>query len=131
MRATDSVRGVSEPGGAALKFMLIFRGGAVSRSDLSPRELQAHVAKWYTWSDELTRQGRHIAGTPLDNPGVTVRGHERMVTDGPYAESKDLVTGSLIIDAVSLEDALEVARTCPTYEYDGSVEVRPVQDHRP
>jgi hypothetical protein len=130
MRATDSVPGVSEPGGVALKFMLIFRGGAVSRSDLSPRELQAHVAKWYMWSDELTRQGRHIAGTPLDNPGVTVRGHERMVTDGPYAESKDLVTGSLIIDAVSLEDALEVARTCPTYEFDGSVEVRPVQDQR-
>ncbi len=130
MRATDSLRGVSEAAGAALKFMLIFRGGAVSRSDLSPRELQAHVAKWYTWSDELTRQGRHTAGTPLDNPGVTVRGHERMVTDGPYAESKDLVTGSMIIDAVSLEDALEVARTCPTYEFDGSVEVRPVQDPR-
>jgi hypothetical protein len=127
---TGSLRGVPEPGAVALKFMLIFRGGAVSRNDLSPRELQAHVAKWYTWSDELTRQGRHVVGTPLGNPGVTVRGHERMVTDGPYAESKDLVTGSLVIDAVSLEDALEVARTCPTYEFDGSVEVRPVQDQR-
>jgi hypothetical protein len=110
--------------------MLIFRGGAVSRSDLSPTELQAHVAKWYTWSDELTRHGRGVVGTPLDNPGMSVRGHERMVTDGPYAESKDLVTGSMIIEAVSLEDAVEVARSCPTYEFDGSVEVRPVQDHR-
>ncbi len=53
-----------------------------------------------------------------------------MVTDGPYAESKDLVTGSLVIGAVSLEDAVGVARTCPTYEFGGSVEVRPVQDHR-
>jgi hypothetical protein len=34
------------------KFMLIFRGGAVSRCDLSPSELQAHVEKWYRWSDE-------------------------------------------------------------------------------
>jgi hypothetical protein len=50
--------------------------------------------------------------------------------DGPYAESKDLVTGSLIIEAASLEDAVDVARTCPTYEFGGSVEVRPVQDHR-
>ena len=112
------------------KFMLIFRGGAVSRSDLSPTELQAHVAKWYTWSDELSRQGRGVVGMPLDDPGVTVRGNERMVTDGPYAESKDLVTGSMIIEAASLEDAIGVARTCPTYEFDGSVEVRPVQDHR-
>jgi hypothetical protein len=52
-----------------------------------------------------------------------------VVTDGPYAESKDLVTGSMIIEAASLEDAIEVARTCPTYEFEGSVEVRPVQDH--
>jgi hypothetical protein len=47
-----------EPGGAAgqaqvhrRKFMLIFRGGAVSRDDVSPSELQAHVARWYRWSD--------------------------------------------------------------------------------
>jgi len=38
--------------------MLIFRGGAVARHDLSPSELQAHVEKWYRWSDELARQGR-------------------------------------------------------------------------
>ena len=112
------------------KFMLIFRGGAVARHDLSPSELQAHVEKWYRWSDELARQGRRNAGTALGNPGAAVRGHERMVTDGPYAESKDLVTGSLIFEAASLEDAIDVARTCPTYEFGGSVEVRPVQDPR-
>jgi hypothetical protein len=109
--------------------MLIFRGGAVARGDLSPSELQSHVAKWYTWSDELTRQGRGVVGTPLENPGAAVRGRDRVVTDGPYAESKDLVTGSMIIEAASLDDAIEVARTCPTYEFDGSVEVRPIQDH--
>jgi hypothetical protein len=110
------------------KFMLIFRGGAVARHDLSPSELQAHVEKWYRWSDELARQGRGNVGTALDNPGAAVRGHERVVTDGPYAESKDLVTGSMIFEAASLEDAVDVARTCPTYEFGGSVEVRPVQD---
>jgi hypothetical protein len=93
--------------------MLIFRGGAVARHDLSPSELQAHVEKWYRWSDELARQGRRNAGTALDNPGAAVRGHERVVTDGPYAESKDLVTGSMIFEAASLEDAIDVARTCP------------------
>ncbi len=110
--------------------MLIFRGGAVSRHDLSPSQLQAHVEKWYRWSDELARQGRRNSGTALDNPGATVRGHERVVTDGPYAESKDLVTGSLIFEAASLEDAIDVARTCPTYEFGGSVEVRLVQEAR-
>ena len=112
------------------KFMLIFRGGAVARESVSPSQLQAHVAKWYAWSDELARQGRHNAGTPLDSPGATVRGRDRVVTDGPYAESKDLVTGSMVIEAGSLQDAIEVARTCPTYEFEGSVEVRPVLNHR-
>jgi len=108
--------------------MLIFRGGAAARHDVSPSELQAHLEKWYRWSDELARQGRgNSTGTALDNPGATVRGHERVVTDGPYAESKDLVTGNLIIEADSLEDAIDAARTCPVYEFDGSVEVRPVQ----
>jgi hypothetical protein len=42
----------------------------------------------------------------------------------PYAESKDLVTGSLVIDAASLEEATELAHHCPIFEFDGSVEVR-------
>jgi hypothetical protein len=110
------------------RYMLIFRGGAVSRDDVSPSVLQAHVEKWYRWADELVRQGRRNVGTALDTGGTTVGGHERIVTDGPYAESKDLVTGALMIDAASLDDAVEVARGCPTYEFGGSVEVRRVQD---
>jgi hypothetical protein len=110
------------------RYMLIFRGGAVSREDVSPSVLQAHVEKWYAWADELVREGRRNLGTPLASRGKAVRGYERVVTDGPYAESKDLVTGAMIIDATSLDDAVEVARRCPTYEFDGSVEVRLVQN---
>jgi hypothetical protein len=110
--------------------MLIFRGGAVSRDDVSPSVIQAHLEKWYAWSDELTRHGRNNVGTPLGNAGKAVRGHEQLVTDGPYAESKDLVTGAMIVDADSLDDAVEVARGCPTYEFGGSVEVRPIHDER-
>jgi hypothetical protein len=112
------------------EFMLIFRGDAGEQHDLSPSQLQAHVEKWYRWSDELSRQGRRNTGAALDSPAAAVRGHDRVVTDGPYAESKDLVTGSMIFEADSLEDAIDVARSCPTYEFGGSVEVRPVQDPR-
>ena len=122
--------GTTEPAEPRARYMLIFRGGAVSRGDVSPGVLQAHLEKWYRWSDELARQGRRHSGTPLENAGKSVRGHERIVSDGPYAESKDLVTGAMIIEASSLDDAVEVARGCPTYEFGGSVEVRPVQDER-
>jgi hypothetical protein len=48
------------------------------------------------------------------------------VTDGPYAEAKDMVTGTLLVVADSLEAAAQLALGCPVYEFDGSVEVRPI-----
>ena len=117
--------GTSKRGtGPADKVHVDLSPGAVARHDLSPSELQAHVEKWYRWSNELARQGRGNAGTALGNPGAAVRGHERVVTDCPQSESMGtLVTGGLIFEAASLEDAIHVARTCPTYEFGGSVEV--------
>jgi len=110
------------------KFMYIFRGGAFVTPGLSPSEMQAHLAKWYAWAGALAKEGRHSGGNPLHNGGKTIRGQERMVTDGPYAESKDLVTGSLILEATSLEEATELALACPVFEMGGSLEVRPVAD---
>ena len=107
------------------KFVYIFRGGGRT-AGLSPTQMQAHVAKWRSWLDELSARTPHDGGVPLDNPGKTLRGRDRVVTDGPYAESKDMVTGSLVVEAASLEEAAEWARGCPVFEFDGSVEVRPV-----
>ena len=49
--------------------------------------------------------------------------------DGPYAELKDLITGHLAIEAASLDVATELARQCPIFLFDGSVEVRPVLEN--
>jgi hypothetical protein len=111
------------------KYMLIFRGGAPEIPDLSATEMGTHLRKWYAWAGELAKAGRHSGGQPLDNTGRTIRGPQRTVTDGPYAESKDLVTGSLVIEATSLEEATELAMDCPVFELGGSVEVRQVIQH--
>jgi hypothetical protein len=111
------------------KFMYVFRGGGYATPDsLSPTELQHHLAKWNAWTEELLAAGQLAVAQPLAYPpsGKTVRGRERLVTDGPYAESKDLVSGTLVVEAASLEAATELARGCPIFELDGSVEVRPV-----
>jgi hypothetical protein len=109
------------------KFMFIFRGGGiVIQPPPPPAEVGAHLAKWTVWVDGLTKAGHTEPGPPpLENGGKTVRGHSKTVTDGPYAEAKDLVSGVLLVNAASLEEAVELARGCPIYEYDGSVEVRP------
>jgi hypothetical protein len=111
------------------KFMYIFRGGGYATPGLlSPTEIQQHLAKWNAWTNGLLASGRLAGAQPLEHPatGKTIRGRDRIVTDGPYAESKDLVSGTLVVEAASLAEAAELARDCPILEFDGSVEVRPV-----
>ena len=112
------------------QYMYIFRGGgyAAKPGAVSAAEVQAHLARWGAWTKGLLDAGRQVGAHALEHPasGKTLRGRERDVTDGPYAESKDLVSGVVIVEAASLEEATEFARGCPIFEYDGSVEVRPV-----
>ena len=109
------------------KFMYVFRGGGWVVKGLSPAELGAHLGKWTAWVTELAKAGHHEpGGHPLQMPGKTVRGREKQITDGPFAEGKDLVTGSLLVNAESLDEATQLALGCPVYEYDGSVEVREI-----
>jgi hypothetical protein len=109
------------------KFMFVFRGGGFVQKKLSPAELGAHLEKWKTWVGDLAKKGLHEdGGQPLQNPGKVVRGASKTVTDGPFAEAKDMVTGTLIVLADSLEAATTLALGCPVYEFDGSVEVRPI-----
>ena len=109
------------------KFMFVFRGGGFVEKGLSPAELGAHLEKWKAWVGELARKGHHAdGGQPLQNGGKTIRGSAKAVTDGPYAEAKDMVTGTLPVVADSLEAAAQLALGCPVYEFDGSVEVRPI-----
>jgi hypothetical protein len=110
------------------KFVFIFRRGAAA-AGLSPAEMAAHVRKWYAWSDALVAAGHAPRGQPLDASGRIVRGLDRVVTDGPYAEAKDLVTGSMVIVAASIDEAELLARGCPGLELDGSVEIRPVAEY--
>jgi hypothetical protein len=107
-------------------FMLIFRSGD-SPGD-SPEQMQQHMQKWVAWFDALSKSGTYKGqGAPLEPKGKLVRGARKTVSDGPFAEAKDLVGGYAIIQARDLEAAVEIARGCPIYEKDGAVEVRPVR----
>jgi hypothetical protein len=66
-------------------------------------------------------------GHPLENTGKVVSGAKKTVRDGPYAESKDVVGGFIVVDSGDLAEAVELSKSCPILEVGGSVEVRPVQ----
>jgi hypothetical protein len=107
------------------KYMMIFRGGDLPSS---PQDIQKHMQKWMTWFEGLTRDGIYQGqGAPLEREGKVVRGSRKAISDGPYAEAKDLVGGYSIIEAKDLDAAVEIAKGCPTYDVNGTVEVRPVR----
>lgn len=106
-------------------FLYIFRGGGMSTRQ-SPQELQQQMQKWGAWIQQLRQDGHFKAGEPLENGGKVVRGKKKAITDGPYAEAKDLVGGFLLIEARSLDEATELSRDCPGLDVDGTVEIRPI-----
>ena len=107
-------------------FMFIFRGS--SARDDSPEQLQQQMKKWMDWFEGLTRDGVYKGqGAPLEWSGRVVKGTRRAISDGPYAEAKDLVGGYALVEAADLDRAVELARGCPGLERDGAVEVRPVR----
>jgi hypothetical protein len=104
-------------------FIYLFRGPS---PEGSPEQMQQNMQKWRVWIDELGKKGHFKSGDPLDKTGKVVSGKQKVVTDGPYAEAKDLVGGYLMIAAENIAQATDLAKGCPIFETSGSVEVRPV-----
>jgi hypothetical protein len=106
------------------EFLFLYRGGEAGRS---PERAQQMMQKWMSWLKELGEKG-HIKdqGQPLERTGKVVRGKQKTVTDGPFAETKDIVGGYTLIQARDLEQAVQLSKGCPIFEADGAVEVRPV-----
>jgi hypothetical protein len=106
------------------EFLYLYRGGDSGRS---PEQMQQMMQKWMTWLQGLSDKG-HIKdqGQPLEPTGKSVKGKQKSVTDGPFAESKDVVGGYTLIQARDLEQAVELSKGCPIFDVDGAVEVRPV-----
>jgi hypothetical protein len=107
------------------EFVYLYRGGD-GPSD-SPEQGEQQMQKWVAWMQQLGEKG-HMKdrGQPLERTGKVVRGKDKAITDGPYAETKDLVGGYTLIEAKDLSQAAELSKGCPIFEYGGIVEVRPV-----
>lgn len=114
---------------AKSQFLLLLRHPA-SGPGPTPEELQQIMARFAVWMQALGAKGI-VAGTNgLEDNGAILRGPRgASVTDGPFAEAREIVGGYILINAGSLEEAVEIARGCPGLDYRLAVEVRPVKTH--
>ena len=112
---------------AAAQYLLLFYNDEQAWADRSDAERNAIVGEYMALADELRKRGEYVTGAPLRptsaSTTVRVRDGEQVVTDGPFAETKEQLGGFFLIEAASFAEACAVATRVPAARY-GSVEVR-------
>ncbi len=111
-------------------FLLLFRGPDwdTGRTREETQRIMDRVSAWF---ESLQKRGVVRGGAPLERKGKLVSGTARVVADGPFAESKEVIGGYLMIAAPDLAAATAIARDCPTLDCGIAIEIRPVLDECP
>jgi hypothetical protein len=110
------------------KFIFLFRGGENHASNAKDSQAAAENMKaWMTWMEGLGKKGVLVGGEPLQPTGKQVSGKNKVVTDGPFVEAKEMVGGYIMVTAKDIDEAVELSKGCPIFLENGKLEVRPVQ----
>jgi hypothetical protein len=115
-----------------MQYVLLIYGAEESWDTLSEDEQKAIYDEYTAFSRDLRDEGKLLGGEELKPTAtattVRLRDGEQLVTDGPFAETREALGGFYLIDAASIEEAIEWAARIPTART-GAVEVRPVMVH--
>ncbi len=102
-----------------------------AENPLSPDEMAAMSPKWDAYTESLREAGVFLGGNALQGTDVATTVRERdgqtQITDGPFAETKEVLGGYYLVDAPDLDTVLAHAARVPNIGY-GSLEVRPILD---
>ena len=112
-----------------MQYMLLIYDDEATRAAMTEDERNAFMGGYFQFSTDLREAGLFVAGDGLQGvataTSVRMRDGQRLVTDGPFAETKERLGGYYLIEAVSLDEALAWAAKIPTAAT-GTIEVRPV-----
>jgi hypothetical protein len=112
-----------------MKYMLILTSDPADEPAPDSDAFGPYMAEWAAYTEALVAAGAMVAGEALHDVDtastVRVRDGQRLVTDGPFIESKEVVGGFYVIDVPDLDEALDWAARIPNAHF-GTVEVRPV-----
>ncbi len=110
------------------EFLLLIRSEEEPKADLSPEQLQQHIEKVGGFIKRLTEEGRMKSAQPLEMEGRILSYKDERIVDGPYNETKEVISGYYHLLAKDLEEAIEIAKGDPRFE-EGiwRIEVRPIK----
>ena len=112
-----------------MQYMLIIFDDPSEMAKLNAAEKQQIFADYGAFTQSIIKSGNFKSGDPLQPittaTTIRIRGNKKMVTDGPFAESKEHLVGYYLIEAKDLDEALGIAERIPSAKH-GAVEVRPV-----
>jgi len=115
-----------------MRYLLTLYGDETARASSAPDESRRMMDEYTALTKEWLEKGVMISGEGLDSSPtattVRVRDGERLITDGPFAESKEQLGGYYLVDCDSIAEAIELAARIPIARW-GSVEVRPVMNY--
>lgn len=103
---------------------LVISRGQWSKSS-SPTEIQQAIDDFYQWLNQLIAEGKMKPGQRLDNKGATVT-KDKIFTDGPYGEAKEVIGGYWFVLANSVEEAAQIASGNPCLKCGLFYEIRPI-----
>ena len=111
------------------KFVLLLRDAGRFNPNMSAAEMQAIVQRYVAWRAKVQQNGRSIMGHKLhDKQGRVLNGggSALKITDGPYAEAREVMGGLFVIEANNYDEVVELTKDCPHLDF-GSIEIREVQ----
>ena len=117
-----------------MKYLMSFIVDEGGMEDASPEEMREAMERWGAFDDEAAERGALIACEALEGSPSATTMHvseegERIISDGPFAESKEQLGGFCLLECEDLDEALGWARKVPMRA--GAIEIRPVMDLSP
>jgi hypothetical protein len=114
-----------------MRYMLLLNTDTTLAPAVSAADAHAEMGQWFAYTQALVDAGAMVAGDPLHDVAtattVRIRGGKTLTTDGPFAETKEVLGGYYIIDVPDLDAAISWAAKVPLAPY-GSVEIRGVME---
>lgn len=112
-----------------MKYLLLICDDEKAWADLSEAEQRKIFAEYGEFTQQITASGQFLGGSQLQPASaatsVRVRDGKRLVTDGPFAETREQLGGYYLVDARDLDEAIAIAARIPSARM-GTIEVRPL-----